>query len=113
MDEELRALVAAQSAGNLNDAEFVERLLRFETERARANGLVLTASHTFDSWTIVTLRVCGAAAPLASFEFDPASGRFREAGTPCREPDPRAASPRLGTDLTKPAALLVTISEAV
>ncbi len=100
MDTELRALVAAQSAGNLNDEGFVERLLRFETERARTHGLVLTASHTFDNWTIVSLRVCGAADPLASFEFDPATGRFREVGTPCREPDPRAASSRLGTSPT-------------
>ena len=94
MDAEIRALVAAQSSGNLNNQGFVERLLRFEAERARANGLVLTASHTFDDWTVVSLRVRGSGEPCASFEFQPATGRFREVGSACREPDPRASSRR-------------------
>ncbi len=89
MDAELRALVAAQSAGDLNDEGFVEALLRLEAEKARANGLVLTASHTFDDWTVVRLHLRGVAEPCVSFEFHQPTGRFRQVGTPCREADPR------------------------
>jgi hypothetical protein len=91
MDAEIRALVAAQSSGDLNNEGFVERLLRFEAERARTHGLILTASHTFDDWTVVSLRIPGRSEPCASFEFQPATGRFRPVGTPCRERDPAMA----------------------
>lgn len=92
MDAEVRALVAAQSAGNLDREGFVNGLLHLEAEKAQANGLVLTASHTFDEWTVVSLRVCGSAHPCVCVEFHPATGCFRKVGTACREADPRRAA---------------------
>lgn len=92
MDAEVHALVAAQSAGSLDRDGFVQRLLRFEAERARVHGLTLSASHTSDDWTVLSLHVQGTAAPCASFEFQPETGHFRVVGAPCREPDPRQAS---------------------
>ncbi|HEV7401427.1 MAG TPA: hypothetical protein VGO11_00810 [Chthoniobacteraceae bacterium] len=87
IDEEIRDLVAAQAAGHINEAAFVEALLRFETHRAATHALILSASHTFDDWTVISLRIPGQAEPCASFEFHAASGRFRHVGTPCRHAD--------------------------
>jgi hypothetical protein len=88
VDDEMRELVAAQASGRLNEAGFVEALLEFETARAAAHGLILNASHTFDGWTVISLRVPGQSEPCASFEFNPQTGKFRHVGTPCRDPDP-------------------------
>jgi hypothetical protein len=88
IDQEVRELVAAQAAGRLHQQGFVEALLKFELERASAHGLILTASHTFDDWTVIALRVPGQSKPCAAFEFHPGTGQFREVGTPCRSTDP-------------------------
>jgi hypothetical protein len=88
IDQEIRELVAAQASGHLNEPQFVEALLKFETDRAAAHGLILTASHTFDDWTVISLRIPGRAEPCASFEFHAESGRFRNVGSPCRPSDP-------------------------
>lgn len=88
IDQEIRELVAAQAAGRLHQQGFVEALLKFELERASTHGLILTASHTFDDWTVVALRLPGRSEPCASFEFHPDTGQFRNVGTPCRPEDP-------------------------
>src|SRR4051794_8111940 len=89
LDQELRELVAAQAAGRMQVHGFVEALLRFEAERVAAHGLILPAPHPYDAWPVVPLRTPGRSAPCASFEFAPATGRFRQYGSPCRESDPR------------------------
>jgi hypothetical protein len=88
IDRELRALVTAQAAGHLTEPQFVQAMLRIEEERASAHGLIMTASHTFDEWTVVSLRVPGCTDPCASFEFHSASGDYRAVGTACRCCDP-------------------------
>jgi hypothetical protein len=89
--EEMRELVAAQAAGRLTEEGFVESLLECERERAAAHGLIFTASHTFDDWTVICLRQPGRREPCASFEFHPGTGLFREVGTLCRPADPAPA----------------------
>jgi hypothetical protein len=81
--------VAAQAAGRLTEPQFVDTMLRIESERAITHGLTLTASHTYDDWTVVNLRLPGSSAPCASFEFEPVSGRYRDVGAICRCRDPR------------------------
>lgn len=95
--EEMRELVAAQATGRLTELGFVEALLECERESAVAHGLVFTASHTFDDWTVVCLRRPGRREPCASFEFHPGTGRFRAVGTPCRPADPAPAQRILET----------------
>ena len=80
---ELRALAAAQASGKINQHEFVSALLKLELEKAAPHRLVLTASHTLDEWTVVSLRLPGRSEPCASFEFLPATGQFRPVGSPC------------------------------
>ena len=89
IDGELRALVAAHASGRLTEPQFVDAMLRIETERAARYGLTLTASHTYDEWTVVNVRLSGSPNPCASFEFQPASGRYRDVGAICRCRDPR------------------------
>ncbi len=91
IDEDIRRLVAAQAAGEITEKGFVEALLKFEMERAATHGLVLSASHTFDDWTVISLSLPGRSEPCASFDFHPASGQFRNVGTPCRPVDPSPA----------------------
>ena len=90
IDGELRALVAAQAAGRLSEPQFVDAMLRIESERATKHGLTLTASHTYDDWTVVILRLPGTSKPCASFEFEPVSGRYRDVGAICRCQDPHS-----------------------
>jgi hypothetical protein len=88
IDQDLRALVAAQAAGQLSEHGFVEAMLRIERERAAPHGLSLAASNTFDDWTVVKLRCPGCSDACASFEFHSASGQYRAVGTTCRRGDP-------------------------
>lgn len=91
MEREIRALVTAQCTGRLHENGFVDALLQLEKEKAAAHGLILTASHTYDDWTVIRLQIPGRHEACASFEFEPKSGRFRRVGTPCREADPTPA----------------------
>jgi hypothetical protein len=88
----IHSLVAAQSAGRIDEREFVVSLLVFEAENATAHGLTLTVSHTFDDWSVASLRLPGRSEPCVSFEFQPGTGCFREVGTACRESDPQLLS---------------------
>lgn len=84
-DEDLRGLVAARSSGQIDETDFVRALLELEAVTAARNGLTLTASHTYDDWTVVSLRVARRSQPCASFEFQPSTGCFRAVGCPCRD----------------------------
>lgn len=79
----------AHTSGILGEQGFVEVLLRLEEEKAAPFGFVLTASNTYDDWTVVALRMKGVSEPCASFEFLPSTGEFRTVGVACREPDPQ------------------------
>jgi hypothetical protein len=84
----LLKLTKAHTAGIISEAGFVDVLLRLEEEKAAPFGFVLTASNTYDDWTILTLRAKGSSRPCAAFEFLPSTGEFRTAGVACREPGP-------------------------
>ncbi len=81
--EELRKLLAERGDNPICERTLVEDLLRFEAEKAAAQGLILTASNTYDDWTVVLLRVKGSSEPCAGFEFLPETGAFRAVGSPC------------------------------
>ncbi len=84
---EIKALAAAQAAGLIAQRELVDALLKLEREKAGPLRLVLTASHTYDDWTVVSLHHPGQSEPCASYEFQPTTGQFRPVGSPCRLDD--------------------------
>jgi hypothetical protein len=81
---DLEALVMSHLAGEPNERALVESLLQFEAQVARQHGLVITASNTFDEWTVIKVRVPGVSEPCSAFEFHPQTGKFRPVGTACR-----------------------------
>ena len=85
----LLTVTNAHAAGLIGEQGFVEVLLRLEEEKAAPFGFVLTASNTYDDWTVVALRLKGVSQPCASFEFLPSTGEFRTVGVACRESDPQ------------------------
>src|SRR4051794_19381714 len=88
--DEIRLLVAALRQGQFGEEGFVIELLRIEAGSAAAHGFSLCASHTFDDWTVITVRSAGSSKPCAAFEVNLRNGDSRPVGTPCRRPDPAA-----------------------
>jgi hypothetical protein len=87
IEEALLAVTYLYTSGAIEEDEFVELLLKIEEEQATPAGFVITASNTYDNWTVIILRLKGVRQACAAFEFQPETGKFRHAGTPCRESD--------------------------
>lgn len=91
LHDRIHLLVEARSAGRVDENGLVDALLQFERDRVAPYGLILTASNSYDDWTVLTLQVAGTREPCASFEFSLETHQFRPAGTVCRAGDPALA----------------------
>src|SRR5205823_3842567 len=85
IEEALLAVTFLYIAADVGEDDFVEILLKIEQEQAAPAGFVITASNTYDNWTVIVLRLKGVREPCAAFEFQPSTGKFRHVGAVCRE----------------------------
>ena len=80
----LEALARERAGGAISEERFVELVLKLEEQEATPAGFSLTASNTYDNWTVFKLRLTGTSDPCAAFEFLPETGEFRRPGSICR-----------------------------